>query len=96
MVLGRMRKVSEIATSDLSKLVGKQVKALRSWYRIPEGSVGKVVEFHAVDPENVGFWVEWKTSDGHTTRNGFNRMMNKSKVCMDETQWLEVVEENSE
>ena len=85
-------KVSEIATSDLPGLVGRQVKALRSWYRVPEDTVGKVVEFHTVGPEDAALWVEWKSSDGHMIRNGFNRMMYKGEVCMDETQWLEVLE----
>ena len=89
-----MRKVSEIATSDLRSLVGRQVRALRSWYRVPEGTVDKVVELNLIDGEKVGFWVEWKTSDGHTTRNGFTSMMNEGKVCMDETQWLGGVEED--
>jgi len=91
-----MRKVSQIPTSELHRLVGRKVRALRSWYRVPEGTVGKVVEFHTIDSEKVGFWVEWKTSDGHRIRNGFSRMMELGSVSVDETQWLGVVEENSE
>ena len=49
-----MRNVSQIPTNELHRLVGKKVRALGSWYRVPEGTVGKVVEFHTIDSEKVG------------------------------------------
>lgn len=60
----------------LDELVGKQVKALVAFFKIPEGTIGTVVNKYTIGPKETpheGIMVEWRTSDGDLVQDGFSK-----------------------
>jgi len=78
---------SNASGHKLDNLVGKRVRATTDFAGIPAGTVGEVVERYQFG-QHEGIVVKWTTSSGHEVRDGFGR-----DAKLDETQWLELVEE---
>ena len=67
-------KASEYTVLD--ELVGKQVRSLVTFFKIPEGTIGMVInkyETGSNESYHEGITIEWRDVDGELVKDGFSK-----------------------